>query len=292
MDHKRLRDHLPFPKMTSPAENADANGVDNHHNEISSEQVYDKAATTASDLVIDLNQTWQRSLLRELDHLSETKEDECNHESGFPPDRLLLGRAHSGDFALPFEDDYTIDTDASSTVPTRAQNIHRMSLHATRNESLFYDEDEDDATNERDVAGDPRSLQEERDALATGVLNELREEQEIESCRNQDGLDLHESKNRLRHWQEQGAKTLHRAGGFDPEFRSPPWGDYQGEEQANCMCWGYTVLDFLLEPTVPNGGPYRKRKSRRSMVSRHPPLTIVTEELRRVSTLDIPEHQY
>lgn len=87
-------------------------------------------------LVFDLDQAWQRSLMHHLDDLEDVMEDDHPRPRA---DRILLGHAESGDFALECEDDLTIVTETSLTVPTRMQMIHR-----TMRQIALFQDDEDD----------------------------------------------------------------------------------------------------------------------------------------------------
>lgn len=73
-------------------------------------------------IAFDLNQPWQLSLQRELEKI-DVPTDKRNPR----PELIMIGRADSGDFARSINpDDISVSTNASSTVPTKPQFVHRV----------------------------------------------------------------------------------------------------------------------------------------------------------------------
>ena len=122
------------------------------------------------DLSFDLEQPWQRSLLRELENIERAGGgSEGKHARQRSYNKILLGRGQSGDYLVEYDDmvmmddDTTVLTDASSSIPLRSQAIHRtMSGAAPPAIALFKDEDEDeygawstDSSSDHRLAVDP-----------------------------------------------------------------------------------------------------------------------------------------
>lgn len=122
-------------------------------------------------LAFDLNQPWERSLLRQLDAVQQKQQQhptlplvgsngKNSHQQLQPPRRrelMLLGHTESRDFAMDFDQDgtdFSLDTNASSTLPSKAQLIHRTLLNTMPQARVVYhvadDDDNDDDDNDDD----------------------------------------------------------------------------------------------------------------------------------------------
>jgi hypothetical protein len=73
-------------------------------------QNHHRGPSLRDKLVFDLDQAWQRSLKHHLDELEDAMDEDHPRPRA---DRLLLGHAESGDYALECEDDLTIVTETN-----------------------------------------------------------------------------------------------------------------------------------------------------------------------------------
>ena len=264
----------------------------------------DSAGSTASregpksvkDLKFDLDQPWQRSLLRELEDIEKREEAKNARPRSH---NILLGRAQSGDYLMECSDDeLSVMTDTSATIPLRSQSIHRPPfITPTSNPSLFMDNE----------AGETATTQSSNDSKIERRVN--LESTIRRSSGHSGGLELREglhdsSSDSLK---VEGVSTIvpqvgiHRANALledrsttptyltrtlQPKPEEDPTSadavDYAGS--AACMCLGYDLLDFLLplggEPSKKS--PRKKRRTNTGMVrpsSRMSSLGTVNEEL-------------
>jgi hypothetical protein len=259
-----------------------------------------------SALALDLDQPWQRSLLRELENTDTI------HKRPFRSDRMMLGHANSGDFALPVDDDFSVETDTSSTIPTRGQVIHRV-LPSHEKESFCSEEDNHvegtichEGKKTQTLCGSsipsPRTLQEEHDMSSYHWADTPIDPEEYSGewhCTpmhppyafqnaNTTEVSLRPTPKKGPVGRRGSTHDLHylqrvSAFGDEPQPFQPRWVGLEddvltvetSQNEANCMCWGTGILDFLLPPRQ-NGAPFRGRK-RRTYVSPRPQLSVVNE---------------
>lgn len=244
------------------------------------------------ELSFDLEQPWQRSLLRELSNIERSGDEKHARPRS---QKILLGRGQTGDYLVEYDDmddDTTVLTDASSSIPLRPQAIHRAATPSGR-VALFKDEDDDEYTTVSAESG-PEILVVPDPAVYRGVgavFSEGRESRREEKLGLANCGGFYPSLGALsranalvedrasngyfkaqRHRVDEEAK---------PTYTEP---DYPGS--ANCMCIGFSILDFFETPSTEELGKGRQKRRRtsgsnnlfRSAGSRHSVLGRVNEE--------------
>jgi hypothetical protein len=140
-------------------------------------------------LAFDLNQPWERSLLRQLENAGAAANDaklntklEASRQSppqnsttsaSSPPrqrrELFLLEHTESRDYAMEFDDSVSLDTNASSTVPIKAQLIHRTLLNTVPQPRVVYRiNDTDDDYETTSVHSEKKNEPVERPRVHTG----------------------------------------------------------------------------------------------------------------------------
>jgi hypothetical protein len=248
-------------------------------------------------LKFDLTQPWQRSLLRDLEQIESQMQEGGTELRPRPhPDRILLGRAESGDFMLECEDDYSTCTDASSTCPTRMQLVHRHQFpmrprpegqHDQRNGSPTPDP----TTNFYDIRTiSPRSIHDETDLslersmpsapsipYLTNNIPKKGEESNTSNKNNYTNDQIRPIPHALPRGRTLSHKPvsaeLHRTNAFSDEAKPSNASRTIAEDDAidytdpACMCMGYASLIDLLMFNEPSAVTVRKKKRRKSIVS-------------------------
>ena len=221
------------------------------------------------ELSFDLDQPWQRSLRRELENIERSVDEKHARPR---PHKILLGRGHSGDYLIEYDDDddLTVMTEAtgSSSMPLRPQTIHRTVAGA--HVALFKDEEDDesgalstDSSTDRIVAHDP--------AVYRGVAGAFSDSREGRETRREDGLGpsgciptLALSRaNALVEDRSTGTylKSSSRLRFKLSEENSTTEPDFAG---SACMCIGsYNFLDFLIprDCKIPRSRHKKRRTS-------------------------------
>jgi len=256
------------------------------------------------DLSFDLEQPWQRSLLRELENIENSEEDKHARPRS---QKILLGRAQSGDYLVEYsDDDASIMTDTSSTLPMRSQSIHRKGQvgHA----ALFQDEDDDDfCAPSADSSLDRIAILDSSVHRARVTFGETRDvirdshtDRSDKARQDDDGQKRmppevsrgrFPSENSVRKVGLARANALveDRAGYLnsrpirmksDEETTATDAADY--DESAACMCIGYNMLDFFEKFAMPSPPSSTRHKKRRTSLhgpaSRPSSLGTVSEE--------------
>lgn len=90
-----------------------------------SPKYYMPHAPRKDGLAFDMNTPWERSLLRHLERQQSKEEQRAKR------DLMYVGHTESRDFAMDWENESTLsmETDTSSTIPVRAQFVHRTLLN-------------------------------------------------------------------------------------------------------------------------------------------------------------------
>lgn len=237
----------------------------------------------------DLEQPWQRSLLKELQHMQEAADASTSTSGPLVPrgDRLLLGHAESGDFALVLEsDEVSVNTDATSTLPTRVQVVHRDMSRVERSLlSVDDDEDHDGApkaeTKDNQLIGiEPGAPMISREFGCSsesqhtkGFSSDQRDEKSVDD-RIGDGSKTRKEKKALSLPASRPIPDmLPGRGNFKKMRRAPPQqsvrsSEHSGNEEEShstnftssaagnsCFCMGANILDFWIPPVSADNLP-------------------------------------
>lgn len=236
-------------------------------------------------LKFDLTQPWQRSLLRDLEHIENSMLQEEEARPRPHADRVLLGHADSGDYLLECEDDISMATDGSSTCPVRLQVIHR---HQFPMRARGRDESpEPDPAKFMDIRHSPKSI---HDEIALSLSSPMPISQPTLQYLSHPNLD-HTAQDGFRPIPHalptSGRKLsrgtvsseLYRANAFSEEAKPAQAARILVEEEPSvidysdpaCMCMGYaSLIDLLLFNESPS---VRKKKRRTSSHLESPPLS-------------------
>ncbi|KAL7578286.1 hypothetical protein ACA910_012699 [Epithemia clementina (nom. ined.)] len=224
------------------------------------------------ELSFDLEQPWQRSLLRELENIERSGDEKHARPRSH---KILLGRGQSGDYLVEYDDmddDTTVLTDASSSLPIRPQTIHR-SLSGGRVALFKEDEDDDeygalstDSSTDRILAHDPAVYRGVAGVFGEG--REARREHGMGLTGYHGGLPIPAGtlsranalvENRSSSGYFKSARHRHGSVGGGDESASGPEPDFPGP--ASCMCIGYdNILEFLMIPNEIRGSRQQKRQ--------------------------------
>ena len=206
-------------------------------------------------LEFNLNEPWQRSLLREF----QAHYDQPRVRN--PAQLVMVGHTESRDFALDVgRDDFTLTTDSSSTIPIRSQVVHRPWIY--QDDSALFDDEQTATSGEHSkyadqygVGGDrvsPRSLREERDVGAHYYGTSYY----VPPSPQDAGMHARHSLNR-----SQWLEMEHSRVGDDHDDATTV---AVAANQDACFCMGYNVLDLWMPPTTSTGSSKVRRKSRRA----------------------------
>lgn len=226
------------------------------------EKLSPSAAAMRRGLNIDLEQSWQRSLLKELDKLEV--EGEVSRMEKHKPELMMLRHSESRDLAVEMDvDDITLGTNASSTVPIKSQLIHRAPLNQT--EQKHYD---------RKVAKEDHRDESSPVHHVDFIARQNRSGDESEGESGDDSRQPTDTKKRVpdkvsrvsRKGKE--AISLARARVIDNDTQQLNYLELEMSTDdgdacnpvpnaAACFCLGTNVLDFWLPPDAPH---YRRRR--------------------------------
>jgi hypothetical protein len=225
-------------------------------------------------LAFDLNQPWERSLLRQLEKDTPVYETKA---------MMLLGHTESRDFAMEYDpnndDNVSLET-SSSCPPQKMQFIHRP-LYAPPEPRVVYrmesSNDEDDDDNHNVVYHHPHHHQQPMRSPQPHSNNHPNHHHSPSTTSsltsatfiNEDGRDdehipihlpknaksnlLHASQQQQQYFLEMEASTVHTAS-YHEDYDAftnhdlvyhPPLPD------PGCFCLGYNMLEYVLAPPVP-----------------------------------------
>lgn len=244
------------PRVEKPTSKTQAEHCDNKAKSNRKQMVRENG------LDFDIDEPWQRSLLREL---KKTREDR-NYKPKSPAELLLLGHTESRDYAVEMgRDDLTLATESSATLPARSQAIHRPWLYPD-DPPLFADEDNDNFSTTS--SKQPEGSHVDDDDLESP--RSVREEREV-------GLKLHLDQPSRGNGRKVKAKSLPsqaRGGSGGAWLEMEPSDIDQHDDDVTvstvavtsnnkdaCFCMGYNVLDMVLPPE--QGSPTHGRRKMR-----------------------------
>lgn len=254
------------------------------------------ALTATEGLVFDLNQPWERSLLRQLE---EAEKKEC----GYPRRELmLLGHTESRDFAMDYDQDdsMSVDTNASSTVPNRPQLIHRTILNM-QPRVVYNLPVPDNTENERIVEmaidrqqqpvvvaivkRNPKKGYDSESSSLTGATMQTEEDRDETSFPIAKTIpdQLPGGQRSRQEQQDYYFLELEESVNGESNYNNNINNNLDGMTAAatlpdpGCFCLGYNMLDYVLPPPPPQGGMYLKKNSPRLGI-RHSRLPRVKEE--------------
>lgn len=202
-------------------------------------------------LAFDMNQPWERSLMRQL--------EEAEHESEKPRRRelMLIGHTESRDYGMDLDGDDTVslDTSASSTVPTKAQLIHRTILNRdprvigyhqqTQQETLLQAKLHDDAKR--------KGRESETSSMTSATIQSEEDRDEVSSPT---GMKIPASLpgRRRKPEQQQGLLEMEPSANGDEEYTATTYVD------PGCFCLGFDVLNYVLPPPDAVAADYSKMR--------------------------------
>jgi hypothetical protein len=251
----KRNDQLTEQNVTVPHEASTATGEKKPN--VPVQQPLPKSKTqlppTRADMVqLDLNEPWQRSLLRQIEKLDKT---ELGKEAIKKPPYMMLGHTESRDFWLAFEpdaDELSLETEASSIVPKRGQLVHRTNLN--RRDSKHYRESDTFEQEGRDEVSSSNAVAKDRNKIPDKLPGR---KTPIKYVMNNAGVNRHNYKK------------------SNPYLEIDASADDDQNEIATvapdnaCFCIGYSVLDYLIAP--PEHAQNGKRLGRhRSSLGRVP----------------------
>jgi hypothetical protein len=227
----------------------------------------------------NLNRAWN-PLLIDSDDDDDDDDDDIDEVTGQKQARpatgvLMLGRTESGhDYGLDMDNDnVTLGTDTSSTMPTKMQVIHR-SFPASR----FRGEEVTVADTKRILgrslarqASDETADDDSRDEILQSARHYNKFGNQERSLQNEEFPRTYKYKLQTSNDPEEEAAWL--------EIESHK-GSYDGtivEDESNCFCLGYGMLDFWLPADTAK--IQQNRANRRASHGQLPMIT-VNEEVR------------
>ena len=228
--------------------------------------------TRAKGIEFDLNQPWQRSLLRELHRI----EMEGVNKSDPKPELVLLSHSDSHDNAIEVDQDgISVGTNASSTCPTKPQLVHRSTLnrknspkpehpyHEYRQQALMDDNRDEVAHAELSPKRNHRKREDivlDDNKTNTNNTRPIPEKLPHNRESKPDNASASTPISRAKHIEEEKQAYL------EVELSDDPDVNMMYSDPA-CFCWGYNVLDFWLQPNTPQ---YHRRRlsSRRFSASK------------------------
>jgi len=200
-----------------------------------------KAVGGAMGVAFDMNQPWERSLMRQLEKV------EADDTGYFRPDFMLVGHTESSDFGLPLDQDdaASLGTSVSSTVPTRNQFIHRTILNQ-QEQMLETNIHEKKKPARRDSVASQLTMasEDERDddpnATIPSHLAAISRKGEQKQRKS-----LPEKNPNIHYLElEVDNDSFHPRGDVS---------DSASSLDPACLCMGYNVWDYVLPPQQPKG---------------------------------------
>lgn len=228
-------------------------------------------------VAFDLNQPWQRSLLRQMDAAAQQQQQQQQAESTPRREMMMLGHAESQDFAVSFDHDDTIslETFASSTAPSKMQLIHRTPLSMPKPRIVYHIVEDEADFREHEITSVQvkveRRRKQGRDSetssltSATMPLEDDRDRRDEVSFRTKattpDQLvsawrkDVATQRRSQSHDQSflstggTGRDNSMRRHDQDPAAAAAASSSMLPD--AGCFCMGYNMLDYVLPPQPP-----------------------------------------
>lgn len=211
------------------------------------------AAGLTHELAFDIDQPWERSLMRQLQKV-EQEGDSDDDDEDHRPDFMFVGHTESTDFGLPIDQDdaVSLGTSVSSTVPTKNQFVHRMLLN--RQEEMFESNvnHKRKVLPRRDSVGSQLTVasEDERDddpntTIPSHLLELSRKEQQRKSQLQKAYLELEPS--------SVDDESVQQQEYFNDSTSSMP--------DPACFCLGYNVFDYVLPPQQGTTMAERRRSS-------------------------------
>ena len=202
---------------------------------------------------LDLDQAWQRSLLKELDRLD--LDGEVVQSNKGKPEVMMLRHTESRDLAVEVGDDeFSLGTNASSTVPTKNQSIHRPPRGAVRTlesqqrgkeVTTGVEDNRDEFSHERQTDAGQESNKDKAGSKTTSLANT----EKMQAGRKKSNLSLAKSLGDKRY-----SSDIHMTTDDGEPYMPVP--------NPACFCLGPNVFDYLIPPSTPDFR--RRRMSRRS----------------------------
>ena len=226
-------------------------------------QLSPEGLAKANGIDLDLEQSWQRSLMRELHRMN--LDGPLSYDPN-KPELVLLCHSDSHDNAFEVERDcVSVGTNSSGTVPTKPQLIHRS--HLNRNEGHF----QPNGTTARKTPPPDHRDESPNGEPSPPQPNRIREgaaSHRIKSTKK-GGIPEELPHNRGRAKASTAALPLHRARSFrdGDDYLEVELSDEEVNAMPNAacgggFCWGYNVLDFWLQPNTPQ---YRRHLTRAAL---------------------------